>query len=501
MYGFQDIAAPVRGQSSDAANLCPHGHGICYCHYIQVQGLLGSFYAKAESVDEVFVCSYFYALVLYRKVQIAELSGVAYALGHHLLTTREAYDDMLKRLGRCIELDGIMIDMGDIMRQRVLLNDAPDLRFRFDSAELGQSGYFLEIQALTGRVERMFELLKPLPGLEPIHRKARSSLQAHAFQWQRLAEDFGDVLRFIRDKGNGESVAYGTVVPEAELAGYSDRVLARHHPAALSEAFHASDELNFIAAHETFEVWFPSLITALFQAVALLHTHRPADTFQGAQYIWRAGALFRLFARMIAVPQTMSASDYIKFRGELRGGSGAESIQFRAIELLMGLRDPQYVENMRAMHLMTPELQRLWDSSSLNDAIVQLLMNAGIIAKDDRSETRAQKIAQEVMKPTGRPNSHADIMEVLEAAVDLEQKRELWQRHHIAMVQRMIGNRPSVGVAGETMKGKETAAMAKMPHSMPYLQKTLMYQRIFPDVWNARDYLQENWEVVPISWR
>ena len=234
-------------------------------------------------------------------------------------------------------------------------------------------------------------------------------------------------------------------MPVEAILGFGRATLQKHHPQALASDARTNDELTFITAHQAFEVWFPSVIHGVQEATRLLQL-RPAQTWEAEALVRRVAEIFSMFGRMIHIPQTMTASDYIEFRDQLQAGSGVESFQFRAIELSAGLRDKRYRKIMERMKLLTDDLEILWDAPSLNNAFMDTLADRGIFAVEDDPTTKAQKIA-ELLVPSSFANPNVDLTALAESLVRFEQNIELWRTDHIAMVTRMIGRKTGTGAA------------------------------------------------------
>jgi hypothetical protein len=126
-------------------------------------------------------------------------------------------------------------------------------------------------------------------------------------------------------------------------------------------------------------------------------------------------------------------------------------------------------------------LRQLWKNPSLHTAFVRIAQERGIFDAASSLEQKAQQLTM-IFRPTGFPNPHMDLAVLGEALLDLEEQLDAWRYHHLEMVDRMIGNqRPSMGLAGQPAQG--------MADSKPYLVRTLSYQRIFPELWHARNLL------------
>lgn len=108
-----------------------------------------------------------------------------------------------------------------------------------------------------------------------------------------------------------------------------DNLLELQHP--LTDAH---DEMQFIIVHQTFELWFKLAIYELREAIGRL-SHR--DLAGGATLLHRVGVILRTACKGFDPLITMSQQGYAEFRDSLKPASGFQSMQFRVIEMLIGL--------------------------------------------------------------------------------------------------------------------------------------------------------------------
>ncbi len=471
---------------------CQHSFGrpdrAHYCSYIGVPGLLATFYPQAETVDEILLCSGLYSYTLWWNLQEKELAALLHlAENAPRLSPTECYA-AIKRANRCVEVGRIMLQQGVILRSELLRRQA-DFNFRFASANTSQLEVFHSVARLTRQLESQIGLFRLEPDLpdavsDRLLNSLRDLILTHTDSFNTIQRDFGDLLWATHEQPAPQVVRFEDVVPAARLLSFSRHTLSEHHPRPEADGASSQDELTFITAHQAFEVWFPAVIHSIRQATRLLQ-ERPARIWEAEALARRVADIFGLFGRMIHIPQTMSAADYIEFRDELKAGSGVESYQFRAIELSAGLRDPQYRRTVERMRLLTQDLVEMWEAPSLNTAVMALLVDRGIIAADDLPATVAYKLGR-VLLPARHANPNVDIMALAESLVRFEQNIELWRTDHIAMVTRMIGRK--AGTGAETYGGMAQDEEEYFD-SLPYLRNTLKYQKIFPALWDARDFL------------
>src|SRR5690242_20304635 len=118
----------------------------------------------------------------------------------------------------------------------------------------------------------------------------------------------------------------------------------------LAPAAGTPDEQFFIRTHQAFEIWFAQILAELEFARTKLSAN-PVPEFEAplvAHHLRRAAAIFNLLHEHLPVLETLLTTDFFDFRQELFGAGGTESYRFREIEWLMGFREPDLLEYLRA---------------------------------------------------------------------------------------------------------------------------------------------------------
>ena len=152
----------------------------------------------------------------------------------------------------------------------------------------------------------------------------------------------------------------------------------------------------------------------------------------------------------------MAPQDFLTFRSELAPASGFQSVQFREIEFLSGLKDAGYIKTLDKEGNARARLQRRLDEPSLRDVFTALIDRRGVTVSDLYRQG----------------DRHSDLLELAEALLDHDEGFRLWRLRHIEMVERQIGDKPGTG--GST--------------GVRYLQSTLG-KRFFPELWEVRSQL------------
>jgi tryptophan 2,3-dioxygenase len=258
------------------------------------------------------------------------------------------------------------------------------------------------------------------------------------------------------------SVTYGSYLKLDEL-------LALQQP--LSEG-PEHDETLFIVIHQVYELWFKQLLHELDYLAMRLEqgdTPRALGTFK------RILTILKVVVAQIDVLETMTPLEFESFRARLESGSGFQSVQFREMEFALGWKSAAAVERIPAGDARERLARRL-AAPALWDAFLKYLANAGYaVPKEALERDVTQRVAwspalQDLLIEVYRKD--ANIANLCERLVDLDEGIQEWRYRHVKMVQRTIGTKRGTG-------GSEGAA---------YLMTTLN-QPIFPDLWEIRSRL------------
>ena len=107
----------------------------------------------------------------------------------------------------------------------------------------------------------------------------------------------------------------------------------------------AHDEHLFIIIHQTFELWFRQILWDLRSVVALFAAPQIAEDQVGTVVtrFERVSRIMRVLISQFDVLETMSPLSFLEFRDFLFPASGFQSLQFRLIEITLGLKDEHRV--------------------------------------------------------------------------------------------------------------------------------------------------------------
>ncbi|HEX9709813.1 MAG TPA: tryptophan 2,3-dioxygenase family protein [Candidatus Thermoplasmatota archaeon] len=100
------------------------------------------------------------------------------------------------------------------------------------------------------------------------------------------------------------------------------------------------DEHLFIVTHQTYELWFKQMIEDITRPeTGLAGCLRHGDLHEAVRLLRRLTKITQILTDQYRVIETLAPSDFLVFRDVLRPSSGYDSAQWRALELMGGLRE------------------------------------------------------------------------------------------------------------------------------------------------------------------
>jgi tryptophan 2,3-dioxygenase len=236
------------------------------------------------------------------------------------------------------------------------------------------------------------------------------------------------------------------------------------------------DELLFITVHQAYELWFKQILHEIDATIALMKNDRVAEASFAMR---RVVEIEKLLITQIHILETMTPISFLGFRDELNPASGFQSMQFREIEFVSGLKHESVARAFADDEFARQRLQTRLDSASLADEFFALLRRRGFDAPAedsmiDEKERRSNqsKRTRAVVEIMTHPETLYKEYQLAEALIEHDENFSLWRSHHIKMVERMVGAKRGTG-------GSE---------GVGYL-KTTLDKKFFPELWDARTYL------------
>jgi tryptophan 2,3-dioxygenase len=268
------------------------------------------------------------------------------------------------------------------------------------------------------------------------------------------------------DYGSNAPLSYNKYLRVADLIDLQD---------CLSDPQH-HDELLFITIHQAYELWFKQILHEIDAAISLMGEGRLAAASRAMR---RVVEIEKLLVNQIHILETMAPINFLGFRDQLNPASGFQSMQFREIEFASGQKSENILNEFRADEFAYDRLQKRFSMETLGDAFYAALRARGLDApasdnRVDEKETKAayEKRARAVLEVLTHFEERYEEFQLAEALLEHDEYFSLWRSHHIKMVERMVGTKRGTG-------GSD---------GVGYLRTTLD-KKFFPELWEARTYL------------
>jgi tryptophan 2,3-dioxygenase len=230
----------------------------------------------------------------------------------------------------------------------------------------------------------------------------------------------------------------------------------------LSQPAH-HDELLFIVIHQVYELWFKQLLHELEAATEALDAD---NLLRVAKNFRRIHSIQHILEQQVDVLETMTPQEFNQFRDNLNPASGFQSIQFREIEFLSGVRRVEVMKHIQFDNNQRARLEKRLAEPSLYDHVKALLARRGFAVSS------SEELIATFREIYTNESKYYDLYLLLEDLIEYDERLLLWRGRHVRMVERMIGHRHGTGGSS----GAE------------YLAGTLSF-RCFPELWDVRSYL------------
>lgn len=229
------------------------------------------------------------------------------------------------------------------------------------------------------------------------------------------------------------------------------------------------DEMLFIIIHQTYELWFKQILHEFGKLKTELEA---GNTWTAVKTLRRVLTILKTLVSQVDILETMTPLEFNSFRSFLGQSSGFQSLQFREVEILCGLRLPLMIEAHKdnAEHVQT--LKARMDEHTLWESFGMYLTKKGFPVQPKRENevgllyNPSEDIQQTLIRVM---QDEPELAIVCELLVDFDEGLQEWRYRHVKMVERTIGRKKGTG-------GSD---------GVKYLQKTTNHA-IFPDLWAIR---------------
>src|SRR5699024_8242445 len=275
---------------------------------------------------------------------------------------------------------------------------------------------------------------------------------------QKLEEEKGIHTDFRDD------MTYGDYLNLESILSSQNR-LSDHH-----------EEMLFIIIHQVNELWMKLI---LHEVTAAIQAIKKDDMQPAFKMLPRVTKIQSQIIQAWDVLSTLTAAEFLAFRGELGRAPGFQSCKWRRIESALGYKTEQVLENDGTEAQMYEKLKKAYKSPSIYDVSIQALERAGFSINPELLDRDFSKIyhgdpsvAGAWKKVYENIDDYWDLYQLAEKLVDVDDWLQQWRFRHMKTVERIIGFKVGTGVSS----------------GVNYLREVLDH-RFFPELWDVRTKL------------
>src|SRR5204863_1233030 len=189
-----------------------------------------------------------------------------------------------------------------------------------------------------------------------------------------------------------------TMAEPVTYSGYLrlDQLLSAQQPKSSEH-----DEMLFIVIHQIYELWFKQLLHELGKLQAELEA---GSTTHAMRTLRRTLAILKIVVSQLDVLETMTPTQFTRFRDWLGTSSGFESAQFRELEAVLGRRDRVMVSAHALTEAERERITAAMSRPSLFDSFARYLAGQGydvpaeIASRDVTAPLEASDALQQALK-------------------------------------------------------------------------------------------------------
>jgi tryptophan 2,3-dioxygenase len=209
------------------------------------------------------------------------------------------------------------------------------------------------------------------------------------------------------------------------------------------------DEILFIIQHQTSELWLKLMLHELRAVREQLRADELSPALKG---LARIKHIQHTLIEQWGVLTTLTPSEYAQFRNFLQSSSGFQSWQYRAIEFILGNKNPEMLQVFDHDPEIHALLKALYDEPTLYDEFLHFLSRRGHDIPDDilnRDVQVSWHLHPSLVPVFRRVYEDAQQFwqeyEACEELVDVEENFQLWRFRHLKTVERIIGSKMGSG--------------------------------------------------------
>ena len=152
-------------------------------------------------------------------------------------------------------------------------------------------------------------------------------------------------------------------------------LLSLQCPQSAKSGMEAHDETLFIIVHQVYELWFKQIIHELRSVRSIFSQEliEEETLFMVVRRMQRINTIQDLLNEQFAVIETMTPMDFLEFRDLLMPASGFQSVQFREIEIMMGLSQIRPERDQYFLSRLSSQDREYLEEEKKNPPLLKLL--------------------------------------------------------------------------------------------------------------------------------
>ena len=209
------------------------------------------------------------------------------------------------------------------------------------------------------------------------------------------------------------------------------------------------DELLFIIQHQTTELWLKLVLYELAVAIRYIQDDNLDPSFK---ILARVKLIQRQLFEQWGVLETLTPTEYAKFRNILQTASGLHSFQYRSLEFVLGNKNKQALTYFELNSQAYEELNKLLQAPSLYEEFLLHLHRNGHPVPEEcinhdwsQPHQHNEGLIDVFARIYQNPSKYWDAYNMCEKLVDIEEQFQLWRFRHMKTVERIIGYKPGTG--------------------------------------------------------
>jgi tryptophan 2,3-dioxygenase len=230
------------------------------------------------------------------------------------------------------------------------------------------------------------------------------------------------------------------------------------------------DEMLFIVIHQVYELWFK---LTLHELEKVNRDFLANDLYGAIATFKRIRTVLKTLVGQVDILETMTPRSFSSFRHRLDTASGFQSVQFRELEFVLGVKRERSLAALESGSAERIRLEKRYTEPSVIDYFYRFLHQRGarvpadLLNRDVTQPNQPNETLQESLLEMYQ--TQPDLVILLELMTDFDEGLQEWRYRHVKLVERTIGAKKGTGGSA----------------GVEFLKQSLFHP-VFPDLWAIR---------------